>query len=74
MREVFLNIAPNNVPTPITEGMHNNVTRVMWGDINTNDSEQPIICVAALKPPETVCLKLLLKSCTSVVNLQDLKV
>lgn len=42
----------------------------MWGEIKINESEHPIIWAPALNPPETVCLKLLLNSWTSVVNLK----
>lgn len=70
--DIALKTAPNNVPTAMTEGTHKSVTKVIWGEISTSDIALPIICVAALNPPETVCLKLLLNSWISVVNLKGI--
>lgn len=70
-RDVNRKSDPNNVPTPITDGIHSRETTVMYGDIKKSVTEHPIIWVAALKPPEMVCLKLLLKSWISAVNLNQ---
>lgn len=69
--EVALNNDPNIVPIAITVGTQNSVTKVICGEIINKEAAQPIICVLALKPPEIVCLKLLLKSWTSEVNLKS---
>lgn len=50
--------------------MHIREIKVICGEIINKETAQPTICAAALNPPDTVCLKLLLKSWISEVNLE----
>lgn len=68
--ESLRNIEPNNVPPIIMTGNTTTIIAVSLGEITYSDTTHPIVCVVLRRPCEITCLKALLKSWISDVNLQ----